>query len=268
MSTMLSTILFFSFENNKKNGKCSIEHENVTKLVIVTLQDRVEEGRGFSNAKKDPMTSKELNEDPGMFSTDSYSTVRGVDKPILVNVYLPLLAGRSIHTGNFDQGFLYQPPSTSEISHETFFKYKSSISSHELDMLIHISLGFDYQRIETLQIKPQDWHSIVVILYVYGYNSLRSQCAYDVAPGGILMSVYHLSSIEYGVDQPEELFYVPILTFSTTGGVTTSFGMLGISSLLNPMPTLPLQELLNIVCLIIAKFDVTIEGRMFELVPQ
>ena len=41
-----------------------------------------------------------------------------------------------------------------------------------------------------LQIKPEDWHSIPVILYVYGYNYLRSQWAYDVAPGGLLDSVY------------------------------------------------------------------------------
>ncbi|KAM7460574.1 hypothetical protein LguiB_036052 [Lonicera macranthoides] len=71
--------------------------------------------------------------------------------------------------------------------------------------LIHRSLGFDYQGTETLQIKPEDWHSIAVILYVYGYNYLRSQCAYDVAPGGLLASVYHLTRIEYGVDQPEEV---------------------------------------------------------------
>ncbi|CAN4114231.1 unnamed protein product [Withania somnifera] len=65
--------------------------------------------------------------------------------------------------------------------------------------LIHRSLGFDYQGIETLQIKPEDWHSILVIFYVYGYNYLRSQCAYDVAPGGLLASVYHLTRIEDGV---------------------------------------------------------------------
>lgn len=41
-----------------------LEHENVTKWVLVTLRDGVEEGRGFSNAEKDPMTSKELNEEP------------------------------------------------------------------------------------------------------------------------------------------------------------------------------------------------------------
>ena len=40
--------------------------------------------------------------------------------------------------------------------------------------LVHRSLGFNYQGIETLQIKLEDWHSIVVILYVYDYNYLRS----------------------------------------------------------------------------------------------
>lgn len=41
-----------------------LEHENVTKLVLVTLRDGVEEGGGFSNAEKNPMNSKELNEEP------------------------------------------------------------------------------------------------------------------------------------------------------------------------------------------------------------
>ena len=41
-----------------------MEHENVTKLILVTLRDGVEERRGFSNAEKDPMNSKELNEEP------------------------------------------------------------------------------------------------------------------------------------------------------------------------------------------------------------
>ncbi|PPS14182.1 hypothetical protein GOBAR_AA06396 [Gossypium barbadense] len=44
-----------------------LEHENVTEFVLVTLRDKVEERRRFSNEEKDPMTSKELNEEPYEF---------------------------------------------------------------------------------------------------------------------------------------------------------------------------------------------------------
>ncbi|KAG5570950.1 hypothetical protein H5410_060716, partial [Solanum commersonii] len=138
----------------------------------------------------------------GMFNTDSYSTTQGFNKLIHVDVYLPgcppkseavidaitklrkkisrelyvdrirsqranrcfttnhkFHVRRSIHTRNYDQRVLYQPPSTSEIPTEIFFKNKYSVSSAEL------IFGFDYHGIETLQIKPEDWHSIAIIFY-------------------------------------------------------------------------------------------------------
>nr|P12199.1 RecName: Full=NAD(P)H-quinone oxidoreductase subunit J, chloroplastic; AltName: Full=NAD(P)H dehydrogenase subunit J; AltName: Full=NADH-plastoquinone oxidoreductase subunit J [Marchantia polymorpha]BAS44721.1 NAD(P)H-quinone oxidoreductase subunit J [Marchantia paleacea subsp. diptera]CAA28087.1 unnamed protein product [Marchantia paleacea] len=71
--------------------------------------------------------------------------------------------------------------------------------------LKHRPLGFDYQGIETLQIRSEDWPSLAVALYVYGFNYLRSQCAYDVEPGGLLASVYHFTKITDNADQPEEI---------------------------------------------------------------
>ncbi|KAK3034035.1 hypothetical protein RJ639_032957 [Escallonia herrerae] len=40
------------------------------------------------------------------------------------------------------------------------------------------------------------------------YNHLGSQSAYDVAPGGLLATVYHRTRIEYGVDQPEDVKFL------------------------------------------------------------
>nr|WKR35150.1 NADH-plastoquinone oxidoreductase subunit J [Pleurozia subinflata] len=71
--------------------------------------------------------------------------------------------------------------------------------------LVHRPLGFDYQGVETLQIKSRDWPFIALSLYAYGFNYLRSQCAYDAEPGGLLVSVYHLTKIQDNADQPEEL---------------------------------------------------------------
>lgn len=74
--------------------------------------------------------------------------------------------------------------------------------SHQLP---HRPLGFDYQGVEIIEVKANDWLSIAIALYVYGFNYLRSQCAYDIAPGGALASVYHLTKVSNYADQPEEL---------------------------------------------------------------
>lgn len=69
----------------------------------------------------------------------------------------------------------------------------------------HRPLGFDYQGVEILEVQPQDWPVVAVALYAYGFNYLRSQCAYDLAPGGPLVSVYHLTTVQDMADQPEEV---------------------------------------------------------------
>jgi len=71
--------------------------------------------------------------------------------------------------------------------------------------LAHRALGFDYQGVEIIEVKSEDWPSIAVSLYIYGFNYLRCQCAYDVAPGGLLASVYHLTNLQDAVDQPLEV---------------------------------------------------------------
>nr|TKW39215.1 hypothetical protein SEVIR_1G163900v2 [Setaria viridis] len=76
----------------------------------------------------------------GMFNTDSYSTVRGVDKLIHVDKRNrcfttsrhKLYVRCSTHTGTYEQELLYQSPSTLDISSETLFKSKSPVSSYKL----------------------------------------------------------------------------------------------------------------------------------------
>ena len=75
----------------------------------------------------------------------------------------------------------------------------------EVHNVPHRPLGFDYQGVEIIEVNPQDWSTVAVALYVYGFNYLRSQCAYDLAPGGCLVSVYHLTKLQDNADQPEEL---------------------------------------------------------------
>jgi len=52
------------------------------------------------------------------------------------------------------------------------FHLSDWLVKHELT---HRSWGSDCQGIETLQIKIEDYGSIAIISYVYGYNYLRSR---------------------------------------------------------------------------------------------
>jgi NAD(P)H-quinone oxidoreductase subunit J len=69
----------------------------------------------------------------------------------------------------------------------------------------HKSLGFDYAGVEIIEAMLQDWPAVALALYMYGFNYLRSQCAYDLCPGGFLVSVYHLTKVQDNADQPEEV---------------------------------------------------------------
>nr|WKT06173.1 30 kDa subunit of NADH-plastoquinone oxidoreductase [Interfilum sp. SAG 36.88] len=67
------------------------------------------------------------------------------------------------------------------------------------------SLGYDYQGVEVIQVKPSSLPAVALALYAYGFNYLRCQCAYDVSPGGYLASLCYLTRMVDYADQPEEI---------------------------------------------------------------
>ena len=67
------------------------------------------------------------------------------------------------------------------------------------------SLGYDYQGVEVLQVRPSNLSAVALALYAYGFNYLRCQCAYDVSPGGFLASLCYLTRMVDYADQPEEV---------------------------------------------------------------
>ncbi|XP_015898012.3 small ribosomal subunit protein uS12c-like [Ziziphus jujuba] len=60
-------------------------NENVTKLVLVTLQNGVEEGKRFSNEENDRMTSKELNEEPYEIKISCMVLQNGIKGDLSIN---------------------------------------------------------------------------------------------------------------------------------------------------------------------------------------
>nr|YP_009254404.1 NADH dehydrogenase subunit J [Verdigellas peltata]CZF96657.1 NADH dehydrogenase subunit J [Verdigellas peltata] len=66
-------------------------------------------------------------------------------------------------------------------------------------------LGFDAQGVEIIKVKPTDILSISLALYTYGFNYLRCQFAYDLKPGGQLVSVYYLLKLNEKNENCEEI---------------------------------------------------------------
>ena len=69
----------------------------------------------------------------------------------------------------------------------------------------HESLGKDNSGVEMLKIDGEFLLPIATALYAYGFNYLQCQGAYDVAPGGDLVSFYHLIKVSDKADRPEEV---------------------------------------------------------------
>lgn len=72
--------------------------------------------------------------------------------------------------------------------------------------------GFDHEvmepdrlGIEVLKVDREVLLPFCTALYAYGFNYLQCQCAYDVGPGGELVSVYHLIKLADNATQPEEV---------------------------------------------------------------
>ncbi len=65
----------------------------------------------------------------------------------------------------------------------------------------HEFLGLDHQGVPILKVERDYLLPFAAALYAYGFNYLMCQCGYDSAPGGDLVSVYHLAKL---VDDPKE----------------------------------------------------------------
>ncbi len=69
----------------------------------------------------------------------------------------------------------------------------------------HEVLESDHLGIEVLKIAPEYLIPFSTALYAYGFNYLQCQAAYDMGPGGDLVSMYHLIKVDDNADRPEEV---------------------------------------------------------------
>ncbi|MGB3240625.1 MAG: NAD(P)H-quinone oxidoreductase subunit J [Geitlerinemataceae cyanobacterium] len=67
------------------------------------------------------------------------------------------------------------------------------------------ALELDKQGVEILKVEPDFLIPLATALYAYGFNYLQCQGGYDNAPGGDLVSFYHLIKVTDNADKPEEV---------------------------------------------------------------
>jgi NAD(P)H-quinone oxidoreductase subunit J len=69
----------------------------------------------------------------------------------------------------------------------------------------HLNLGKDAAGVELIEVERSLLLPFSTALLAFGFNYLQCQGAYDVAPGGDLVSFYHLVKMGDDVDCPEEV---------------------------------------------------------------
>ncbi len=69
----------------------------------------------------------------------------------------------------------------------------------------HTPLELDHLGVEVLKVEAQFLLPICTALYAYGFNYMQCQGGYDVAPGGDLVSFYHLIKLTDEASQPAEI---------------------------------------------------------------
>jgi NAD(P)H-quinone oxidoreductase subunit J len=69
----------------------------------------------------------------------------------------------------------------------------------------HAPLEVDHVGVEVLKVEAQFLLPICTALYAYGFNYMQCQGGYDSAPGGDLVSFYHLTKLTDSATNPPEI---------------------------------------------------------------